>query len=352
MEKELFLSTDMVDSKLRDDFWRDAVKPVFELSENSDDHLKGFSGTLRSRMMGSLLVGSTSFNEQKYERTRRLIIHSGFDHYVLQIILAGTLRGNFNGIDVFAEPGDIVILDLSQVVSSAVEKGARITIIIPRHELEKLAGWRNLHGAVLKSQAPTTGLLFNYVKGMVDISAQLNATEAIAAKEAMLLLLASSLNGTEQDLTNNVAINLTMRHRILAYIDDNLTDYMLGPHSLQQHFHVSRSHLYRAFEQDGGVAKVIRDKRLELAYRLLVETQGKQLSLKEIAYRCGFPDASQFTKAFKSLYGVTPKNARQSNTLISPDGSSISMLQNYLASQADKVKANHPDGPVKPPNRI
>ncbi|MEC6999719.1 hypothetical protein VXQ18_08815 [Brucella abortus] len=32
-----------------------------------------------------------------------------------------------------------------------------------------------------------------------------------------------------------------MRHRIITYIDENLTNPLLGPHSIMQHFHLSRS---------------------------------------------------------------------------------------------------------------
>jgi len=337
MGKELCLSTSVVD--------------FHTCIHHSHDLSKGLHTTQHSRMMGSLPVDSTVPNKQNRERNKRLILHSGFDHYVLQTILTGTLRGNFNGTDVFVHPGDIVIVDLSHLSSSTLEKDTCISVIIPRYDLEKLTGWRNLHGTVLKSRAPTTCLLFNYVKEMVEISAKLNATETIAAKDAMLILLTSCINGSKQSFGKNLAINPKMRHRILAYIDDNLTDPQLKPRSIQQHFNVSRSHLYRSFEPDGGVAKVIRDKRLRLAYRLLIETQGKQPSLKEITYHCGFPDASQFTKTFKKHYGITPKNARETRGVISSDSYSIAMDQNYLTSQNEKAEVK-PDRPAKPPHQI
>ncbi|MEN5297300.1 AraC family transcriptional regulator [Brucella sp. TWI559] len=350
MDIELFLSMNMEYSQGRDKFGVDAFKANYEAPKNTGPHLKGFRGVLREKTMESLLLGSTNFNKQSDQCAERLITNNGLDHYILHIILAGTLHGSFNGIEVFAHPGDIILLNLSQVVSSSTETDGRITVLIPKHELEKRTGWRKLDGSVLKAQSPTTILLFNYVKDMINISSQLNATEATAAREAMLTLLASCINGTQQELTNSVAMKLTMRHRILAYIDDNLTNSALKPRSIQQHFHVSRSHLYRAFEADGGVAKVIRDKRLDLAYQLLIEIQGKQLSFKEIAYRCGFQNTSQFTKAFKSLYSISPKEARKTNSLIS-EYSDISIFQKHLIAQNDQYNIEEEKGAVKPPRR-
>ncbi len=337
MNRELFLSTDMVDETLRDDFWREAVKPIYDVSSPGEENSNGFNGTLRSRPFGTILIGSTTFNEQNYRRTPSLIAQSGMDHYVLQVMLAGGLTGNFNGTDVRTKPGDILILDLSQTVSSSVEAGARITIVIQRAELEKLVGWRNLHGMVLQAEAPITRLLFQYLRGLDAVAAELPPNEALAAQEAMLILLSVSINGKEDEAAEQMPINLPMRNRILSYIDENLTNPLLGPHSILQHFRVSRSHLYRAFEPDGGVAKVIRDKRLDLAYRVLIDRKGKPISLKEIAYRCGFHDGTQFTKAFKVRFGLSPKDAREMGApLPNPDHDRL-VLHSHLSVQATKI---------------
>ncbi len=261
----------MVDAEIRDDFWRDAVKLFYEVSSLDDENEKGFIGTLSSYPFGNMLVGSTTFNNQRYERTANIIAQNGLDHYVLQAMLAGTLSGDFNGVAVSAKPGDIFILDMAQVITSQAEAGARLTVIMPRQELEKLVGWRNLHGMVLRAESPMTQLLFEYLRGLNDVVQELSATELIAAKDAMLALLASCIKGADKGTVENVTINLPIRNRILAYIDKNITNPLLGPHSIQQHFRMSRSHLYRAFEPDEGVAKVIRDKRSDLAYRIIID---------------------------------------------------------------------------------
>ncbi len=153
-----------------------------------------------------------------------------------------------------------------------------------------------------------------------------------------MVLLASCIKGTDTGLVENAAINLPIRNRILAYIDKNITNPLLGPHSIQQHFRMSRSHLYSAFEPDEGVAKVIRDKRLDLAYRIVIDQKDKTISLKEVAYRCGFHDSTQLTKAFKARFGLTPKEAREAQdpTPLQGDGSTL-VLHEHLSIQAKKA---------------
>lgn len=337
MKNKFFLSTDMVDSKVRDEFWREAIKPVYEVTGNADENVRGFRGSLSWHRMGSLLVGRSSFNSQHYRRTKRTILQSGLDHYIVNVAVTGTMHGNFNGIDVLVEPGDIHIVDLSQTSSGSTTTGTRISINIPRNELDKLVGWRNIHGVVLKSHLPMTKLLSEYIQAIVSTQANLNAAEAIGIKDVFLSLLASSINGSNSDLTGDRLPGLTMRRRIIVFIEDNLTSPRLGLQSILQHFHISRSNLYRIFEADGGVARVIRDKRLERAYRMILFNRDKAHSFKEISYRCGFNDPSQFTKAFKSLFGVAPNAVRQTDHLPRTSEDSILILENYLKAQTEKL---------------
>ncbi|MEC6999720.1 AraC family transcriptional regulator [Brucella abortus] len=43
----------------------------------------------------------------------------------------------------------------------------------------------------------------------------------------------------------------------------------------------------------------------------MIDRKGKPTSLKEIAYCCGFNDRTQFTKAFKARFELSPKEAHE-----------------------------------------
>ncbi|MBV2142604.1 helix-turn-helix domain-containing protein [Falsochrobactrum sp. TDYN1] len=332
----------MVDSTIRDGFWREALKLLYEVSPLNDKDNQGLNGSLRFHMLGTVLVGSVTFNSQTYKRTKSIIARSHFNHYMLQLILAGRMQGNFNGASIRAGPGDILIHDLSQVVSSEVEAGSRITVVMPRHELEKHVGLCNLHGVVLKAKAAITRLLAKYLKEVNCTINELTIAEAEAAKEAILLLLASGIHGNNEGFPENLPVSQPMRSRILAYIEDNIANPLMGPHSLMQHFRVSRSHLYRTLEADGGVAKAIRDRRLDHANRILTSRKDKPVSFKEIAYHCGFRDGTQFVRAFRSRFGFSPKKIREADTLPPQLESSVLSLHSHLTCQATKLDISQP----------
>src|SRR5690606_36656797 len=131
-----------------------------------------------------------------------------------------------------------VVIDLAQTVASRADAGSRATVVIPRDSLERIVGWRNLHGLVMRANNPITRLLFDYLRGLQSVSGELNGDEAHSAQEAMLTLLGAGITGSEGGAVEKLPINLPMRKRILAYIDDNLPNPLLGPHSIIQYFRV------------------------------------------------------------------------------------------------------------------
>ncbi|MGN6450834.1 MAG: helix-turn-helix domain-containing protein [Brucella intermedia] len=341
MIKSASFSTDMVESRFRNDLLRTAMRPLYEIILTGDQPNYQLSGSASLRTSGLITIGTTTFNTQSYIRTRSIIAQGGLDLYVIQLLTSGELEGDFNGRTVSAKPGDILVIDLAKTVSSRAQKGSRITVFIPREELERVIGWRNLHGLILPGSAPMTRLLFNYLRGLNEVSGELSVHDAADAHNGMMTLLSSGIMGHEDQLEDQVTINLPMRNRILAFIEENLCDGNLGPSKITQHFHVSRSHLYRSFENDGGIAKIIREKRLDRAYRILVENRHRTISFKELAYRCGFNDPILFSKGFRNRFGMSPRDAREIGApLMNKDLGKFSYTQ-YLSDHVGKEENEH-----------
>lgn len=92
----------------------------------------------------------------------------------------------------------------------------------------------------------------------------------------------------------------------------------------QQHFHepigvddlarvagYSRYHFSRRFKREQGAApaEFLAQRRLQEAVRLL---RAERLSVKEIAARCGYPDANYFSRTFRKALGTSPGDFRKS----------------------------------------
>jgi AraC-like DNA-binding protein len=259
------------------------------------------------------LIGSTTFNRQCYYRDPRLSAHSGLDHYLLQVFTAGRLRGDFSGTNVRADTGDICITDLSQTLKSDVQSGSTLSVTLPRQLLDAAMASRNLHGTVLHRRMPMTGLLVGYLQGLCSLQTPLPHAQAAAVEEATVSLLSAALKSVQPAVVADVVVSSTnLRERVLEFIAHNVYLPELSPDFLCHRFHVSRAHLYRAFAHDGGVAKMLRDVRLDAAYRELTQTVSATHSITEIAYGLGFSSSNQLLRSFRARFGVTPSEARAS----------------------------------------
>ncbi|NLK17059.1 MAG: AraC family transcriptional regulator [Clostridiales bacterium] len=101
--------------------------------------------------------------------------------------------------------------------------------------------------------------------------------------------------------------------KAVRYIHDNFM-YDFKVEDIADHLFIHRSHLYRIFslKLKQSPSDYILNFRLERAARLLLITCHK---VTDIAGYCGFKNASQFCKAFKAKFGISPLCYRKERTL-------------------------------------
>ncbi|MBO9695206.1 MAG: helix-turn-helix domain-containing protein [Sphingopyxis sp.] len=309
---EILVSTDLVEDRLRSDFWREATRPFYETTPLAGSASPQLEGTIRSRQAAGLWFGSITFNAQRYNRDRRIIAWSDLDQYLVAVVAGGGLSGDFAGASVTARSGDICVLDLTQTVQSDVTAGGMFSTLIPRPVLARATGYANLHGLVLKAHLPMTKLLTAYLGGLSDFGNQTSDDEAAAVEEALVTILTAALRGEQPDGTGDLRpLSMALRQRALDFIDSNIHNPDLSPDYILRRFHVSRAHLYRAFAEDGGISSVIRDRRLDAAFLELTRTDVAARSVTEIAFALGFTNASHFLRRFRERFGLTPSEARR-----------------------------------------
>ncbi|MBD5115603.1 MAG: AraC family transcriptional regulator [Ruminococcaceae bacterium] len=98
----------------------------------------------------------------------------------------------------------------------------------------------------------------------------------------------------------------------IKYIDENLND-TLSVELIAEHFAFSPYYFHRLFTAVVGKSLIayVRDRRVAYACKMLNETDRKVL---DIALDCGFDSAQSFSRAFKSITGMSPTEYRSRNT--------------------------------------
>ncbi|MCX5493402.1 helix-turn-helix domain-containing protein [Kaistia dalseonensis] len=166
----------------------------------------------------------------------------------------------------------------------------------------------------LPADVPDSGLariVADYMQILARNLPRVTAAERGAVTEATRVLLAALAASNPDALAEaERTIDMTLRARIRRYIRQNLGAPDLSPDGLCRAVGISRSRLYRLFEDLGGVAAYIQRQRLLAALAALSEPDPTR-TVSSVAQALAFRDLSSFSRSFKNVFGFSPSDARQ-----------------------------------------
>lgn len=149
---------------------------------------------------------------------------------------------------------------------------------------------------VLRTEHPfTQGTGLVVAKSMIDLATAF-VNEALG-------------RSSEPQLVRRNVVSEAKRH-----IDTHLTEQTLTPATIAEALHISLRSLHLAFESESAsVARTILSRRLERCREALEQPGLRHLSIEMIAGRWGFSNASHFSRAFRAMYGCSPRDWRVEN---------------------------------------
>lgn len=307
------VSSDLIGGKEALRLFQEATQEVFNTRPDEARRMAEFEMRLRAAHLGGLLLTEVDSSGQRFERPRSMVAATGIDHFLVQLYTAGGYSGLVDGRDIRVRAGDICILDLARTLETRAADFRNITLVIPRPTLEAaMADVDALHGLVLPREEPITGIIAAHLEMLTTSIAALAPADAEAVSRATVSLIARLVEGrtgTERGQAARAAA--APLRRIMRYIDANLHDPELSPALLTERFGLSRATLYRMFEPLGGVAELIRSRRLRGAAIELASETGQGRRISEVATAWGFSDDGSFSRAFRAEFDISPSEARE-----------------------------------------
>lgn len=267
--------------------------------------------------LGNISVGKWVYRQElitaipltyALNRSASFIRRDGLDNYSFNLRNAGTVRGEIDGRALSVQPGEILVVDQARPYQREIQAGDAITLLVARDMLPNLPA--SIHGTIFSGGI--SQLLDSYLRSLLDKIGTLTQLEALHAEQATLSLVRAMLSPTLQDISNarNDLLS-TLYVKIKEYIRQNLESPELSPDRICKEIGVSRSSLYRLFEQDGGVANYIRKRRLLAIHRALVSPESPRHRIGDLAYQYGFNSNTQLSRAFKQEFGHAPSETRE-----------------------------------------
>ena len=153
-------------------------------------------------------------------------------------------------------------------------------------------------------------LLGNYMIALESRLPDLAEADFPGITKALGAMVAAAVApSAERTAVAKPQIDFGRKERVRQAVRKHLRTSTLKPKTLSRLVGMSRSNLYRLFEDMGGVARYIHRERLLEAHAIITSPATIQ-SISAIAEDLCFADASSFSRAFKREFGHTPGEVR------------------------------------------
>ncbi|MEV7601260.1 AraC family transcriptional regulator [Kitasatospora sp. NPDC089797] len=307
--------------------WRDLVGRT-RVAEATSAHGDTFTAGLRLSHLGPVMLMATSFPSARFRRSERMIRTSDQELYHLTLLTAGNhLLARGRDQAVASGVGDLSLID-----SSHPYDGRFFGLPSTAHEEPRVAGisidlpissfpvppdrLRDLLGRRLTAREGTGAVLADFLLSLDRQAASLKPAEASRLGALVVDLTAAwvARELDDDDVLPEEARQRAVVESVRAFIRRNLHDPDLTPPVAAAAHHVSVGHLHRLFTRHSHgqtVAAYIRSQRMAKAHRDLADPALRALPIHVVAARCGLLRASDFGRAFKAAYGLTPREHRR-----------------------------------------
>lgn len=308
------VSTDGLEVKDREAFWRQAIAETFVPALVGDAGHGQVGGSIRSTWMGQLMIAEVSASAQDIRRTPRLIRQADAEYFQVARLTRGVGRLTQDGRDAVLRPGDFAAYETTRPFQWSFGADWDVSVFtFPCSSVQLTEPERRLLTARrMEGAGGITGMVSRFLRDLGASTSLISATrsERLATQASDLIITLLSECGDEGEAVRSSA-QRSLLLRIKDQIAQRLPDPGLGPAEIAAASNVSVRYLHKLFSaEELSVSEYVKQARLERCRRDLLDPRRARESIASIAFRSGFGDLSGFNRAFKSRFGVTPRNLR------------------------------------------
>lgn len=297
----------------RFDVWHSAISQAFVPLHAVARDPGAFDGYLRHQPLGLLAVSEVGGDPVQVRRNRQSIAASNPGVYKFALQLTGRCRVRQDQHEALLDPGDLVVYDTTRPYDLTFDGSYGMFVVqIPQENL----GLSDAQARALVAQRipGESGLGALTSSLLTSLSQQLEREQMDPdprAAAAVLQLVQATLLARLRPAAE-VPARDTVHLEAVSWIDKHLREPGLSVTAVARALHVSTRYLQNIFAEEGTtVSDWIRRRRLEHCRLELSDASQLSRPVSAIAAHWGYVEASSFTRAFKSAYGMTPTEYRE-----------------------------------------
>ncbi len=294
--------------------YRASLADLYEIRDVSRTSALPFWNRSTVFRFGSSVLGRGQSAGQTFERDADRIRRSGLDHVSVVVNLSDGV-GDFDGQSATMGAGSVQFRDLARPSRSRTGEVDILNLICPRDIVPSWLLNRSFHGMTLAGDSAGGRLIASHLATLALVGHQISEDQGIAAADATFVIAERFMGGdTRPTPLQHDAIQRTIRRRAIQMFEAALArSEAPDVGQVAAAVGVSRSSLYRAFADMGGVQTYLRNRRLDRLYAVLRSGEARPETLGEVVHRNGFSSVAQFERDFRSRFGFPPAEVAPSS---------------------------------------
>lgn len=284
-------------------FWSDIVSDTYALSP-SDEQESGHRIRASVWMLDDILFSRFEAEANTVFRTSHFVRKTPSELVKLKIFLDGHM-------DIFDESGfgrlgkgSISFIDHDRPTRQISTHHRQLSVFLPHHFIgfdpSRFPAWFGINRSTGVGRLIEAGVV-----SVFESLDQVSTSNMHALADGFSGLIRGAIDGGFQcaDSSEFRTARLTA---IRQFVDARLGDPSLCSDTILKSFGLSRTTLYRDFEEYGGIQRYIVQRRLHRAFRLLSESRPRHGIVGEVSERMGFSSVHNFSRVFRERFGETP----------------------------------------------
>jgi AraC-like DNA-binding protein len=303
-------STEEVEQRHALAYWVDTVCDRFLELEIDSPLRHGFKASLDQTELGPTTANFINADIQRVRRTRAKIAHLSAPIHLLLQLRAGHMDFRQLGRETRVGPGECVFIDGTEPYElECPQPTSALALRLPAQWLGRwLARPENLAARRFGAGGWNAALCAAVASLEVESCDQLALSrEQVAEQIVSLLTLAVGTSPPKPGESDSRLFG-----QLMHTLQGRFHEPELSLTEVAAEHGISKRTLYYAFAQVGTTfVHELMSLRLERARRLLSDARYSELSVTEVAARCGFNDSSHFARRFRKRFGVAPAQMRR-----------------------------------------
>jgi AraC-like DNA-binding protein len=307
-------TTDGLNPRQRRHFWSEITSRVFTPMDAQPRSPKEFSAHLRRVALGNLSLVRAISAPAVITHGAAGIRQSSEQVFLLHLQVQGSSINRQDGREALLLAGDFALCDSTRPYTVQFDDPNDMLVLRIAAPLlrDRLVQPESFTAQRVIGSAGVGGLVSRLLQQLwseCEVGLEPRVIDRLGSN--FLDLFVTALSAQRAQSVQDGTVMSAKRLQVRYFIEERLTDPELDASVIAAAVRISSRYVHRLFELDGEtLGQYVFRRRMEESARRLKDPAHAARSVKEIAFDCGFTDASYFGRCFRNKFGMTPREFR------------------------------------------